>query len=285
MPPLLTLIAPWEFSPTVLLSCIAGAVLFLRGMQQRRREGLHTGFWRTLSFFTGLILIYVVMQTYFDYLSQHMFWVHRLQHLVLHHLAPLLIVLATPHEILGQGISRNWRTRILSPFWASLPVRAVYGFLQNPVIAPSLFVGLIYFWLIPSVHFDAMLSATRYQTMNWSMLLDGLLFWWLMVDPRMPEEHRTIRYPIRLLILFVVMIVQILIGANIVLSKDVLYDVYAVCGRAWPLSPITDQVIGGLTTWIPAAMMCVIGILLVIRLWMRHSVRRSELELISVPSE
>ena len=34
---------------------------------------------------------------------------------------------------------------------------------------------------------------------------------------------------------------------------------------------MTDQEIGGLTTWIPAAMMSVIGILLVIRLWMKHS--------------
>jgi putative membrane protein len=64
---------------------------------------------------------------------------------------------------------------------------------------------------------------------------------------------------------------QIIIGAYIALSDQVLYDVYNVCGRAWPISPHTDQVIGGLTTWIPAAMMSVIGILLVIRLWMHQS--------------
>ena len=278
MPSLLTLVTPWEFSPTVLFGCIAAVVLFWRGSRQYRCEGQRTGFWRTLSFLIGVLLIYVVMQTYVDYLSQHMFWVHRLQHLLLHHLGPFFIVLATPHEILGRGLPERWRRRVLLPVWHSLPVRSSYRFLQNPIIAPALFVGLIYFWLIPSVHFDAMLSASRYKLMNWSMLLDGLLFWWLMLDPRMLHEHRTIAHPLRILILFVVMILQILLGAHITLSKTVLYDVYNVCGRAWPISPLTDQTIGGLTTWIPAAMMSVLAIILVIRLWMRQSDVQAKLE-------
>jgi len=272
MSSLLTYLRPWEFSPIVLISCLGAGLLFWLGLRQRRSEGLRTGFWRTLSFFVGLLMIYAVMQTYVDYLSQHMFWVHRVQHLVLHHLAPFLIALAYPHEILGSAFPLRWRKQVLLPLWNSLPVRATYRFVQNSFISPLLFVGLIYFWLMPSVHFDAMLNVTLYKVMNWSMLLDGLLFWWLILDNRMPHEHRTLRYPIRILILFIVMIVQIIIGAHIALSDKVLYDVYSVCGRAWPISPITDQAIGGLTTWIPAAMMSVIGILIVIRLWMRHSV-------------
>ena len=277
MPSLITLLSPWEFSPTVLLSCLIAAVLYWRGLRARRRDGLHISVWRSISFFTGLLLIYTVMQTYIDYLSQHMFWVHRVQHLVLHHLGPFLVILAIPHEILGHGMPVAWRQKLLLPLWNSWPVRTSYLFLQNPVIAPVLFVGLIYLWLIPAVHFEAMLSETRYQVMNWSMLLDGFLFWWLILDPRMPHEHRTLRYPIRILMLWVVMVLQIIIGAYIGLSKHVLYDVYAVCGRAWPISPLTDQTIGGLTTWIPAAMMSVIGILLVIRMWAKQSTRQNEL--------
>lgn len=278
MSSLLTYLKPWEFSPTLLISCIAAAVLFGLGMRQRRREGRVTGFWRTLSFYLGLIMIYAVMHTYIDYLSQHMFWVHRVQHLVLHHLAPFLIALAAPHEIIGDGLPQSWRRQLLLPTWNSWPVRSAYRFVQSPLVAPLLFVGLIYLWLQPSIHFDAMLSETLYKVMNWSMLLDGLLFWWLILDNRAPQEHRTMRFPLRILILFIVMLAQIAIGAHIALSDEVLYDVYSVCGRAWPISPITDQIIGGLTTWIPAAMMSVIGILLVIRLWMRHNVAQVKLD-------
>jgi putative membrane protein len=277
MSSILTYLAPWEFSPTVLISCLGTGLLFVLGMRRRRQLGLRTGFWRTLSFFLGLLMIYVVMQTYIDYLSQHMFWVHRLQHLILHHVAPFLIVLAYPLEILASGMSERWHHRILLPIWNSWPVRAVYPFLQNPVMAPILFVGLIYFWLRPSIHFDAMLSERLYLVMNWSMLLDGLLFWWLMLDNRMPHESRTLPHSVRIIVLFASMVAQILIGSHIALSKTPLYDVYNVCGRAWPISPLTDQTIGGLITWIPSAMMSVIGILLVIRLWMRYNAAEHEL--------
>lgn len=39
---------------------------------------------------------------------------------------------------------------------------------------------------------------------------------------------------------------------------------YAICGRAWALSPLVDQEFGGLLTWIPAAMMSGFGVLVVL---------------------
>jgi len=228
---------------------------------------------RTLSFFLGLLLVYGVMQTYVDYISQHMFWVHRVQHLVLHHLGPFLIMLAVPHEVLGQGLPQRLREGLLLPLWRSRPVRLLYRLVQNPLVSPLLFVGLIYLWLTPSIHFDAMLSSSRYQLMNWSMLVDGLLFWWLVLDPRPPHAHGSLGYPARIVMLWAIMLPQIAIGTHIALSKTVLYDVYSVCGRAWPVSPLVDQITGGVVTWIPAAMMSVLAIVLVLRMWMHHSAR------------
>lgn len=281
MSPLLTYIRPYEFSPAVLIGCLGAVILYLLGMRKRRLAGEKNGFWRSLSFFFGVALIYVVMQTYVDYLSQHMFWVHRVQHLVLHHLAPVFIVLAYPRVTLASAIPLRWRRQVLLPLWENFPLGTLYNFIQNPIVAPLLFFGLIFYWLQPELHFDAMLSSSMYQLMNWSMLIDGLLFWWLMLDDRMPHPSRTLHYPIRILILFLVMLAQIILGSHIAMEKTVIYDVYSVCGRAWPIDPITDQMVGGLTTWIPAGMMSVIGIILVIRLWMRHSVALEEAAAVS----
>ncbi len=52
----------------------------------------------------GVVLIYAVVQTHYDYLSQHMFFFHRLQHLVLHHLGPFLIALGVPGAALWAGM-------------------------------------------------------------------------------------------------------------------------------------------------------------------------------------
>lgn len=270
MPSLATLLLPWQFSPLVLVTFLAAGVLYWRGLRRRRQAGLKTGVGRTISFYVGLTLCYLVMHTYFDYLAQYMFWVHRLQHLVLHHIGSFLIVLAVPHEVMGWGLPPTIRDRVLLPLWHSRPVRLLYRVVQHPLVSPVLFVGLIFFWLTPSIHFDAMLSSFRYQVMNWSMLIDGLLFWWLVLDPRPPREHGALGYPTRILMLWAIMVPQIAIGANIALSNNELFDIYSVCGRAWPISPLVDQQTGGLLTWIPAAMMSVVAILLVIRLWMRE---------------
>ncbi|MEJ2687170.1 MAG: cytochrome c oxidase assembly protein [Gammaproteobacteria bacterium] len=268
MSQMLTWITPWEFSPTVLLSCLLAGALYLRGLRSAAAPGGAVSRWRTTSFFVGLVLIYLVLQSYFDFLSQHMFWVHRLQHLVLHHLGPFLVMMAMPGEVMERGLP-GWSRRPVLALLDNRVVRFIYRVLQNPLVASVLFVGLIYLWLTPSIHFVAMLSVPLYKIMNWSMVLDGLLFWWLIVDPRPPGLHRTPRYPIRILMLWGVMLPQIVLGAYIALSRHELYDAYSVCGRAWPISPLTDQEYGGLITWIPSAMMSVIGGLVVLRFWTR----------------
>ncbi|MEJ2644629.1 MAG: cytochrome c oxidase assembly protein [Gammaproteobacteria bacterium] len=272
MSQMLTWITPWEFSPTVLLSCLLAGALYLRGLQRTTAPDAPVSRWRTTSFFVGLVLIYLVLQSYFDFLSQHMFWVHRLQHLVLHHLGPFLVMIAMPGEVMERGLP-GWSRRPVLALLRNRAVRIMYRILQNPLIASVLFVGLIYLWLTPGIHFVAMLSAPLYKVMNWSMVLDGLLFWWLIVDPRSPGEHRTPRYPVRILMLWGVMLPQIVLGAYIALSRHELYDAYSVCGRAWPISPLTDQEYGGLITWIPSAMMSVVGGLVVLRLWTRSGGR------------
>lgn len=267
MPPFesdLRYLLPWQFSPTVFLTCAVVVVLYARGLLALRRGADRVGFWRAFTFFLGIALNYAVMQTYLDFLAQHMFWIHRFQHLVLHHIGPVLIVLAAPQRVLRAGIPAGIARRLQVGAWIRRPLQSVFRVIQHPLIAPTLFVGLIFFWLTPSIHFTAMLDGRRYLLMNWSMLADGLLFWWLMLAPRQAQGAAAIGYGTRLVILAIVAVPQILLGAYITLHSTPLYDVYAVCGRAWAISPIDDQQLGGLLTWIPAAMMSLVGILVVL---------------------
>jgi len=266
---------PWEFSWLVQLTVWGTLLVYFNGLR-RSRAGERPGIAAVLGFVVGMALMYLVTQTYFDYWSQYMFFVHRGQHLVLHHLAPFLIALSMPAPVLARGLPepvRQWfgGQRILRSIWVS-----VYRWLQQPAIACVLFVGLIAFWLTPEIHFDAMLGRTLYWVMNWSMALDGLLFWWLMFDRGRVGITPRLGYGTRVLLLFAVMVPQIVIGASITFAGSNWFEVYAVCGRAWPIDPMTDQHLGGLITWIPAAMMSVVGALIILRFWLyddaaRHS--------------
>ncbi|WP_404369440.1 cytochrome c oxidase assembly protein [Marinobacter sp.] len=257
---------PYDFSPLTLTAYLVVLLLYLTALRYLPKSQ-KPGMMRVSAFLVGLGLCYAVMQTRFDYFSQYMFFVHRGQHLVLHHLGPILIALSNPLPVF-----RYWRSRSPDNLLRLLaPLGSVYRFLQQPALAAFLFVGLIYFWLWPPLHFDAMLSRNLYWVMNWSMLLDGLLFWWLMLDPRSPVSKKVLGYGRRLLILALVAVPQIVLGAYIVFSRSAVYDVYEVCGRAWPIAPETDQVLGGLLTWIPPAMMSILGMFIVFRRLMNQN--------------
>jgi len=266
----LTYLLPWDFYPAVVLFCGLLALVYVRGWLRCRNADDAPGYAPLTAFLFGLGLVYVVMHTYVDFLAQHMLWIHRLQHLVLHHLGPFLMLLGAPWKVLPAGLPAAVTRSLLPALWRNPVLRGLYRGLQNPLVAPLLFVGLIYFWLIPDIHFGAMLSATRYQVMNWSMLLDGLLFWWLILDPRPGHAVGRLGYGGRIVILSLIVPPQIIIGAHIALATESLYPVYNVCGRAWPVSPLVDQQIAGLVTWIPTSMMSVIAMLIVLGRWMHE---------------
>ena len=105
---------PYEFSPAVPVLCLGGLVVYLRGLYL---VPVKPGLGRSIAFITGVTLVYVVMQTRFDYWSQHMFFVHRLQHLVLHHLGAFLIALSGPATVLSAGAACWPPSPRLSPIW------------------------------------------------------------------------------------------------------------------------------------------------------------------------
>ena len=274
-------LAPWEISPSAMLLTGGALAIYWHGLRRIPADA-RPSLSRRIAFITGVLLMYFVMQTRFDYLSQHMFFVHRLQHLVLHHLGPFLIALSEPLATLARGLPPRVSSGIVPRFWRLPAIRFSYRILQNAFVAPVLFVGLVWFWLTSRIHFYAMLSGPLYWVMNWSMLIDGLLFWILILDPRTRQQGALLGFGPRILLVLAAMVPQILIGAHITFAEQDLYDVYDVCGRAWDIEPLQDQRTGGVITWIPAAMMHAIAAVILVGRWARAD--KSSPERISVSS-
>lgn len=256
--------APWEFSPLWYGTTVLSVFWYIRGILRLDAHD-RPEWWRQGLFFLGVGAIYTVLQTHFEYLAQHMFFLNRAQHLVMHHLGPLLIAASWPAAPLMRGMPApvlaigRWR-----------PLRAVLYVIQQPFVAALLFVGLIALWLVPAIHFRAMLDPTLYTFMNWTMVFDGLLFWFMVLDPRGNPPARA-SFAIRTIVAVGVMMPQIAIGAIITFAKGDLYAFYEWCGRIYPsIGPIDDQQYGGLIIWIPAAMMSVVALLLVLNAMRRH---------------
>ncbi|HLY52368.1 MAG TPA: cytochrome c oxidase assembly protein, partial [Steroidobacteraceae bacterium] len=227
---------------------------------------------RSVAFFAGSTLAYLVLQTKYEYLSTHMFFLHALQQFAVHHLGPFLVALSWPQAVLARAVPLPPRTRSAFAAVGHHPLaRALYAALQNRFVAPTIFTGLIVFWLLPGMHFDAMLSGRVYWWMNWSMLVDGLLFWFLALDPRPRGAGALLGYGARMAMVLVMMVPEMLVGVFIALSGRDLYEVYDVCGRAWAMSAQADQELGGLILWVPVATLDAVAVLLLLRLAVRAS--------------
>jgi putative membrane protein len=151
--------------------------------------------------------------------------------------------------------------------------------LQQPVLAASLFVGLVVLWLIPGIQFRAMLNVRLYNLMNWSLVIDGLVFWWLVLDPHPPSEAGR-SYVTRMAMAFLVIFPMILLGTLIESAHHDLYPCYALCARLIPgLGSVADEQIGGLIIWIPAGMISALATLLIAGRQFAYEDARSRAEL------
>ncbi|MBB6245576.1 cytochrome c oxidase assembly protein [Rhodanobacter sp. A1T4] len=262
---LLKWLVPWEFSWVFLAIFLGTCVLYVRGSRR-----LSVSFSRQLVFWVGMAIIYLSLQTYLDYYAEHEFFMHRIQQVLLHHLAPLLIVTAYPASVLRAGLPLAWRLRVLRPLQRSWPWRVVMGVLLNPAVATVLFIGFILIWLIPSMQTMAMLDWRVYRFMNWTMLISGFAYWSLVLDHRPHPPGRMIA-GLRVLSPAVTMTPQILVGAIVTFSRTDLYPIFEICGRAFTFNVLTGQLIGGVITWVPAALIESIGGLMALRQWLRLS--------------
>jgi len=251
---------PWEFTwPTFLVTFLVLGWFFVGYRRVEERPGL----WRAIVFVLGLGLDYVVLQTHVDYYAQHMFFIHRAAHFVLHHLAAFLIALAAAGPTIRAGMPG-----FLRPLPDARPVRAAMDFMQHPAVAPVLFVGLLYFWLIPQIHTRVMLDRNLYDLMNWTMALNGIAFWSLVVDPR-PKPPARLSSLMRALMILLIELPQMVLGAVLSLSSKDYYPVYNICGRIIDMTALNDQHYGGLIIWLPGTMMsfaAMIVVLVVMRL-------------------
>jgi putative membrane protein len=264
---LLDWLTPWEFSPALIACFVIGCWLFLRGVRTHKISRA-----RQILFWVGVVVLYATMHTKLDYYAERMFFIHRLQHLVLHHLGPLLIMAAYPGQVLRAGMPMSWRIR-LRDFRKTTTGRAIEAVLTNRIFVPVMFVVLVVGFLFPTVQFYSMLDWRLYRLMNWSVVISGFLYWNLILDRR-PSPPAAMSPGVRIFSPVITMVPQIIAGAIITFAEYDLYPIFDLCGRAIPgMSALTDQALGGLTMWVLAGFVEVFGLLYALSTMMRLSAK------------
>ena len=258
----------WNVNPLPTLLLLLAANLYLTGLSRWERPSHPVRMWQRVSFFTGLLFLFIALQSPMDALAEHMFSFHQLQHLLLRMFGPLLVLLGAPLTPMLRGLP-SWALKgMVRPIVRDPRVRRAYEILTNPVFTTALFLSVLFLWQVPAAHNAALRNAALHEFMHFTMLLSGFLFWWLIVDPK-PHRSR-LHYGLRILYLGLIIIPNTMLGAAITFTGHVLYSAYSEVEQPFNISLLTDQQIGGVILWVLGDMMSVIVAAIVMIMWFQR---------------
>jgi putative membrane protein len=187
---------------------------------------------QAIRFYSGLLLFYLTVGSPLDQIGErYLFWVHMIQHLLLTYPVALLVITGVPDCMLRLVTRR----RIAGPLIRRL---------TRPIPAAAIFVIVLSAWHLPGLYDLALRDKALHIIQHLSFFLSAILMWWPIASPS--TDAPRISYPGQILYIFVVGLLQIPLSGFLTFSKEILYPTYAFAPRIMALTPLEDQVLGGL---------------------------------------
>ena len=230
---------------TVML--VLTALVYLRGWLHLRSASFSImNGWHVFSFVVGLSLIWVATASPIARLDHELLTVHMLKHMLLMTLAPPLIWLAEPVNLLLRGLPQRLVQRVLFLPLRLSPVSRIGKALTRPEVGWLAAAAALIGWHIPVVFTLAMHSAGWHFVEQSSFLLTGLLFWWPVVQP-WPSVSRPDLSMI-LYLFFATLPCDILSGF-LVFCDRVVYPTYLSSSHLFGFSALGDQQFAAALMW------------------------------------
>ena len=255
----------WNVNPLPTILLLLAAYLYVNGLQNWERPSHPVNHWQKASFFAGLFLMFIALQSPLDPLSDHLLSFHQVQHFILRMMAPLLILLGAPLTPMLRGLP-PWALRgLVRPLCRNRYARQAYHRLTNPIVTTGIFLGSLYLWQFPGAFNLALRNDEIHALMHLTMSGSGFLFWWVVIDPK--PHHSRLHYGLRVLYLGLIVLPNTVLGAAITFSGDLIYTAYAEVVQPYGISLETDQQLGGLMLWVPGDMMSILAAGVVMVMW------------------
>ena len=255
----------WNTNPAPTIILLMLAYLYANGLANWDRPSHPVNNWQKASFYTGLLLMFLGLQSPLDPLSDHLLSFHQVQHFVLRMMAPLLVLLGAPLTPMLRGLPPWALQGIVRPIVRHPRARRAYGVATNPIFTIGLFMGSLYLWQFPGAFNLALRNDAVHALMHVTMSGAGFLFWWIIIDPK-PHRSR-LHYGLRVLYVGLIVLPNTILGAAITFSGSLIYTAYAEVRQPFGLDLMTDQQLGGLMLWVPGDMMSIVAAGVVMVMW------------------
>jgi putative membrane protein len=244
----------WSADPSVYVGVAAMTTAYFYGIRRTLPGGISSvSRWRIASFLGGMLsILLALVSPLHDLADNYLFSAHMAQHLLMTLIAPPLILIGLPGEVL-RPLLRSWLVRdLLDTLTKPLPAY----FLFNLIFAAS---------HLPAFY-DLTLRDHRVHILeHWVFMVAATITWWPIFSPL--REYPRLPYPLQLLYLFFQTFSGFIVGAILTLAPQPIYALYAQAPRVSRLSPLEDQQLGGLLMWVVASLYLLAVLTVIFFIW------------------
>jgi cytochrome c oxidase assembly factor CtaG len=225
-----SLLTPWSFEPLQTIPTLVAAVLYARRTRSLARRGQPVSRARQASFWTGIGLVILALNSPIDNLGEeHFFFVHMLQHVILGDLAPLCFMVGLTGPILRPVLKFKLVERL--------------RVLAHPLVALPVWAANLYIWHIPFLYDAALHHAPVHALEHFLFFTCGCLIWEPVVEtlpaPAWFGTGAKIGYIVS------VRLVETVLGNVFMWSSSAFYSVYRHAPE-WGITPAHDLNLGGI---------------------------------------
>ena len=232
-----------------LLACAALAGFYIAGVLRLRSRGDSWSPARTISWLSGIALLFYVTNGYFNAYEQYLFSVHMLAHMLLTMAVPVLLVPGAPITLLARAVAKRQDDSRGVREWVLWAVHTKYAqFISHPIVAAVLFASsLVVFYFTPVLNW-----ATREHVGHEWMVVHFVITGYLFVQALVGIDPGPARfgYPQRLILLIATLAFHAFFGLALMTGDTLLLaDWFGAMGRTWGQTPLADQQTGGGIAW------------------------------------
>ncbi len=225
-----SLLTPWSFEPLQTIPTVIAAVLYARRTRSLARRGQPVSRARQASFWTGIGLVVLALNSPIDNLGEeHFFFVHMLQHVILGDLAPLCFMVGLTGPILRPVLKFKLVERL--------------RVLAHPLVALPVWAANLYVWHIPFLYDAALHHAPVHALEHFLFFTCGCLIWEPVVEtlpaPAWFGTGAKIGY------ILSVRLIETVLGNVFMWSSSAFYSVYRHAPE-WGITPAHDLNLGGI---------------------------------------